>query len=131
MTKIACNIYVRNEKNEILAVSRKDDTTKFGLPGGKWDEGEDYKTTAIRELKEETGLDIKNVSLIYTGDDDFDYINYTYTGTISGEINTTEAGVVAWVDEQVLLDGPFGFYNKKLFDHIQNEDTQKNISKQY
>ena len=43
----------------ILGVSRKDDPNDFGLPGGKCEPGEDSLTTALRELREETGVLLK------------------------------------------------------------------------
>ena len=50
-----------NEKNEILLASRKKGAFKAGkleLPGGKMDAGEYPKDTAIREMKEELGVEI-------------------------------------------------------------------------
>ncbi len=44
----------------IVLIQRKD-TGKWGLPGGIVDWGEDILTTAKRELKEETGLDLLKV----------------------------------------------------------------------
>jgi 8-oxo-dGTP diphosphatase len=35
----------------------------FCLPGGKVDKGESFTTTAIREAKEEVGVDIKSTDL--------------------------------------------------------------------
>ena len=57
----AVQVVLFNDKGEVLAVSRKDDHNDFGLIGGKMDP-EDRTTwdAAVRETKEETGLDIKN-----------------------------------------------------------------------
>lgn len=44
----------------IVLIQRKD-TGRWGLPGGIVDWGEDVLTTAKRELKEETGLDLLKV----------------------------------------------------------------------
>lgn len=53
-TKIdAAGGIIRNEKNEILIINR---LNKFDLPKGKVEPNEDIKDTAIREVKEETGL---------------------------------------------------------------------------
>lgn len=118
-TKIAVNIFVRNSEGNILAVSRKDDHTAFGLPGGKYEKSDiTLKNCAKREFFEETGLSIDDLKLIYVHDDDYNYVNFTFTGNISGEINTQEAGIVKWVSKETLLNGPFGFYNKLLFDYF-------------
>ena len=44
----------------IVLIQRKD-TGQWGLPGGIIDWGEDVTTTAKRELKEETGLELLNI----------------------------------------------------------------------
>lgn len=51
-----------NEKGEILLQSRAD-RDKWGLPGGCQDLGETLAETVIREVKEETNLDVKREDL--------------------------------------------------------------------
>jgi len=46
-------------KWEAVLVARKDDNTKWSLPGGKVDPGESSPLAACRELLEETGIDLK------------------------------------------------------------------------
>ena len=58
-------VVILNDKGEVCLVSRKEDHSDFGLAGGKVDEGETYEEAAIREVKEETGLDIKNLTMIF------------------------------------------------------------------
>lgn len=50
-------IIIRNEAGQILLQERTD-RDKWGLPGGCQDLAEDLKSTALREAKEETGLEI-------------------------------------------------------------------------
>ena len=54
-----------NNKGEILLQSRAD-RDLWGLPGGCQELGESFKNTIIREIKEETNLDVeeKNLELI-------------------------------------------------------------------
>ena len=49
---------IENEKGEILLQRRVDDDN-WGLPGGCQEVGESFKETIIREIKEETNLDVK------------------------------------------------------------------------
>jgi ADP-ribose pyrophosphatase YjhB (NUDIX family)/DNA-binding Xre family transcriptional regulator len=47
------------EKDEMILLQRRSDNGKWGLPGGIMEMDETYQEGAIREVKEETGLDIK------------------------------------------------------------------------
>lgn len=52
-----------NEKGEVL-LQRRCDTNKWGFPGGAIELGETPEMAAIREAKEETGLDVEVGKLI-------------------------------------------------------------------
>lgn len=125
MNKEAVCALIRNEEGLFLAVSRKDDPTAFGLPGGKVDE-EEYCTQAlVREVKEETGYTISNSELkfwkVCKGD-----VNYFCYGFVCqcdssqevAPISPKETGVVKWVTREVLEAGPFGEYNKAFFERV-------------
>lgn len=51
--------FVQNEKEEVLLIFRRG---KWDLPKGKTDKGETVEKSALREVKEETGL--KNIKII-------------------------------------------------------------------
>ncbi len=52
-----------NEKKEVL-LQRRGDSNKWGFPGGAIELGETPQMAAIREAKEETGLDVEAGRLI-------------------------------------------------------------------
>lgn len=51
-----------NDKKQIL-LQRRVDNDKWGLPGGCQEIGETFEETVIREVKEETNLDVKKENL--------------------------------------------------------------------
>lgn len=113
--KQAACCLILSDDGKVLAVSRKDDPTAFGLPGGKVDPGETPEQAAARELQEETGLVSTNLRKVFVRKEDDGYTTHTFACEVSGEINTPESGVIRWVTPEVLFAGPFGSYNKRLW----------------
>lgn len=72
MSKYDFNIRVTGiliETNKILLVKQKiSDKRNWSLPGGKLEQGETIEQGIIREMKEETGLDVEIVKLLYLCD---------------------------------------------------------------
>lgn len=104
-------VFIINDLGEILGVSRKDNTAKFGLPGGKIDDNETSQQAAHRECFEETGITIVSSVFIFSNlqTDCF------YATSWEGEINTQEIGIVKWLTAHDLThpDSAFPQYNIK------------------
>lgn len=61
--RVGVGVVVRDNKNRIL-MEKRSDCGLWGLPGGKVEAGESLAQAALREVKEETGLDIEITQLI-------------------------------------------------------------------
>jgi len=72
MIKVAVGIYLKDSK--VLVVSRK--MGGYGFPGGKVDKDERISDALIREVKEETGLDVSAYRLL--GTESFDGFRVYY-----------------------------------------------------
>lgn len=118
---ITAQVVLINEIGLILGVSRKDNHNDFGLVGGKMDpeDNNDPMATAIRECKEETGLDITNLRLVFAIHKSGN-MGYTYLADYSGEINHNEPHIVKWVPMQVLINGSFGRYNEMVSESLSD-----------
>ena len=59
------DIIIELSNDHIVLIERKNAPLGFALPGGFVDEGESVEHAAIREAKEETGLDVTLRTLLY------------------------------------------------------------------
>lgn len=118
---ISACVVLLNKEGYVLGVSRKTDFNDFGLPGGKMEpiDNNDPKITAIRETKEETGIDVSNLELVYATIGGNGNMCYTYLAEYDGEINHNEPHVVKWIPYQLLINGSFGKYNDNVLKSLK------------
>lgn len=108
-----------------LGVTRRGTTDQWGCLGGKIEPGENPRDAIIREVKEEAGVTffpswLPCFELICSGDED--YLTYCFSGNISSKMDfkSEEGCKVDWVTREDLESGPFGEYNKKLFEKVSD-----------
>ncbi len=103
----ACGCLIFNEKGQVLLQRRSDDGL-WGNPGGSMDLGETIYETIIREIKEETNLEIEKENLkifniysgeeqhhIYPNNDEVYFVNIifetdVYRGTVKSDSESYE-----------------------------------------
>lgn len=97
------------DHNRILLQNRvKNDWKGYSLPGGHVEPGESFVDAVIREMKEETGLEIRNPKLV--GVKQFPIKNGRYivllfkTTEFSGSVVSSEEGQMEWVEYNRLAE---------------------------
>lgn len=111
------NVVVTDDQDRILLIQRSDNGN-WALPGGAIDLGESLVQAAIRETKEETGIDCEITGLVGIYTDPKHVILYTSNGEARQEFSILLSGVatagqptrsdesseVRWVNEASLID---------------------------
>lgn len=121
---VSAHVVLINPDGLVLGVSRKHNHNDFGLPGGKQDpeDGGDPMVTAIRECKEETGLDATDLRLVFAIHKGGN-MGFTYLAKYSGTIHHSEPHVVKWVEFKTLVKGSFGRYNQLVAESLDDMDV--------
>ncbi|MDF2923552.1 MAG: hydrolase [Paenibacillaceae bacterium] len=126
-----CMIYDKKH-NKVLVQDRLKSWKGITFPGGHMEEGESIVDSTIREIKEETGLSVRDLKLCgiihwvhdMTGDR---YFVFSFkTEQFSGELlDTTDEGRIFWVDKEELpflpLARGFGERLPMFFEEGYNE----------
>lgn len=112
--KVAVSALVRDSAGRILMIHRTDND-KYSIPGGGQEVGETVAQAVIREVKEETGIDIEVTQLVGVFSDPAHVIAYDdgevrqeysicfRAKPISGDLRTSsESKEVAWVEPEQL-----------------------------
>lgn len=115
---VSVNLIIK-EGDKVLLIDRRDGLG-LGLPGGFLGLRESVETAAIRETKEETGLDISldRILAIYSGERQGSRIfatNIVYTAAITGDKTTRDSleGKCRWITlDEIEL-------HKIAIDHIE------------
>ncbi len=122
-----------DEKNKkVLVQERKKTWPGVAFPGGHVEKGEAIVSSTIREIKEETGLDIKNLKLCgikdwFEPEKDRRYMVFLYATTeFSGKlIDETSEGKVFWHEindlEQLNLASSFSEMAEMMLRCTYNE----------
>lgn len=98
-----CMVY---KGDMILVINRtKSDWPGLSFPGGHLEENETLEESVVREMKEETGLEIKNPKLCAIKEWDWGngvrYLGLLYkTNNFKGELKSSNEGEVFWINKK-------------------------------
>lgn len=114
---VAVDGIVENERNEILLVKHRDKEV-WTIPGGQVEIGENLVDALIREIKEESGIDVSVNKLVCISSNTCTYEGYNGYGTvptkvmfgftcrfIGGQLSVSdETSESRWVSKDSVLD---------------------------
>lgn len=132
-TCILTNMCMIYNGDHILVQERVNpDWPGITFPGGHVEPGESFVASVIREVKEETGLDISNVQLC--GIKQWTHVNHSYryivflfkTNTYSGELKSSDEGKVFWIDKKDLFNYQLANDFDRMFEVFDNDDLVEN-----
>ncbi len=146
--KLGTLVYLKRDSKTLMLhrIKKEQDfhEGKWNGLGGKLEAGETPEACAIREVKEESGLDLvdprlRGIITFPMFDQIDDWYVYLFTGTqFSGETIDSPEGNLEWIDDEKLLDltlwegdyiflkwlnqdrffsGKFVYENKELIEH--------------
>ena len=125
-----CLIY---KDDEILVVDRKKkDWPGLTFPGGHVEKDEDFNRSIIREVKEETGLNIKNPILcgieeFKTKKEDRYLMLFYKTNKFSGKIKSSNEGEVFWIKRKDLDKYKLSLDLKRILKVMESDDISEII----
>lgn len=125
-------VIITDSEGRILLQKRTHPKGRWGLPGGLMELGESCEETAVREVREETSLEIKKPKLfgVYSGKDyyctgetgdEWYVVVIAYTcGTFSGEvkINDGESEELRWFLPDEIPESLANSHREIIMDYI-------------
>ena len=97
---------IRDGEKILLQNRVKEDWRGYTLPGGHVEPGESFVDAVIREMKEETGLDIRRPRLVgikqFPRDGGRYLVLLFKTEDFSGEVVSSDEGEMEWVEPERL-----------------------------
>lgn len=133
MCELTCMVMVYDDDGNVLVQDKKGGNwSGINFPGGHVEPEESFVQCAMREVKEETGLDVRNLKLCgvkqFQNKREERYIVYYFkTKDFSGEIHSSDEGEVFWVKRNQLFNYKTVEDFDKMVEVFENENLNENI----
>lgn len=122
-----CMIY---DEDKVLVIERHRSWPGISFPGGKVEAKESFVESVIREVKEETGLnvyDLRICGIKQFSTDEYRYIVlYFKSNKFSGTLKSSDEGKVFWVNKEDLPKYKLSEGFAEMLKVFINEDLNEN-----
>ncbi len=120
-----------NRENKVLLVESERWGGKYVIPGGHVDLGERIEETVLREVKEETGLDVYDLEFVMMQECIYDegfyrkmhyiFLDYACKTDAREEdvVLNHEAQAFTWVTPEQALEMPLDPYTRRLIEEVR------------
>ncbi len=121
---VSCFVQFEDRFLLLLRNADKSEGNKWGVPGGKIDEGETPVQAVKREIAEETGIDLPEDSFVfyktaYVRYPDYDFVFTMYSTKLEHEpklvVSLSEHQEARWMTPEEALAGPLVMGNEELY----------------
>lgn len=125
-----CLVY--KDENILVLDRKKKDWPGLTLPGGHVEKNEDFNSSVIREVKEETGLTITNPILCgieeFKTDKEDRYIMLFYkTNKFKGKLKSSKEGEVFWIKKDELNKYKLSLDLKRIIKVMESDNLSEII----
>ncbi|AGA76785.1 NUDIX domain-containing protein [Echinicola vietnamensis] len=120
-----------NPRGEVLLCKSAKWNDQYVIPGGHIEKGEQMETALVREVKEETGLDVYDLQLVsvqesvnsdhFSEKRHFIFIDFTCRTDQYDVVLNDEADEYAWVKPSAILDYDLGGFCRYFFEEWLKE----------
>lgn len=122
---IPCGVaIIRSGRNFLISQRNKDDSfaNYWEFPGGKKNEGETFEECAVREAREETGVEVKVeqklMEIRHLYKERIIWLNFYLCSLVSGEPRALECQKAQWSDVAQLKNFKFPPANEKVINEL-------------
>lgn len=122
------SIAVIRSEDLFLTVSRRNDLEDMGFPGGKIEEHESAIEGLIREVLEETGIQILSCRPIVIKQAFEHEVHVFEALTWSGYAQSIEGTTIKWLTaDEILIQKSFGTFNRSVLEEIDRRNAHENL----
>lgn len=130
---VLTNMCMISDGEKILVQDRRNPKWPgITFPGGHVEKGESFVESTIREIKEETNLDICNLEICgikqFQNEENNRYIVFLYkTSTFKGQIKSSDEGDIFWVERSKLSNYTLAKGFDTMLEIFENHSLTENF----